>query len=64
MNYNDEDFLRRIVGVGTLGYSLEKIMNVLDIPKSGNIRALKKYEERKDKEIYRQRRAQTLKDEE
>jgi hypothetical protein len=105
MNFNDEDFLRRIVGVGTLGYSLEKIMNVLDIPtsdmksftdefynknsevyraykkgidkadyvidmklfeeaKSGNIRALKKYEERKDKEIYRQRRAQTLKDEE
>jgi len=34
MNYNDEDFLRRIVGVGTLGYSLEKIMNVLDIPTS------------------------------
>jgi len=105
MNYNDEDFLRRIVGVGTLGYSLEKIINVLDIPtseiktfseefynkssevyraykkgvdkadyvidmklfeeaKSGNIRALKIYEERKDKELYRQRRAQTIKDEE
>jgi hypothetical protein len=39
-------------------------MKLFEEAKSGNIRALKKYEERKDKEIYRQRRAQTLKDEE
>ncbi len=30
MEYN-EDFLKKIVGVGTLGYSIEKIINVLDI---------------------------------
>jgi len=30
MNYS-EDFLKKIVGVGTLGYSLQKIINVLDI---------------------------------
>ena len=42
MNFNDEDFLRRIVGVGTLGYSLEKIMNVLDM--SFTIRIVKSIE--------------------
>jgi hypothetical protein len=46
------------------GYTkFERVGSVLT-DASGNIRALKKYEERKDKEIYRQRRAQTLKDEE
>jgi len=26
-----EDFIKRIIGVGTLGYSLQKIINVLDV---------------------------------
>lgn len=30
MEYTEE-FLKKIVGVGTLGYSLNKIINVLDI---------------------------------
>lgn len=30
MEYTEE-FLKKIVGVGTLGYSLSKIINVLDI---------------------------------
>jgi len=30
MQYSEE-FIRKIIGVGTLGYSLQKIINVLDI---------------------------------
>src|SRR4051812_30947278 len=30
MQYTD-DFIKRIIGVGTLGYSLQKIINALDI---------------------------------
>lgn len=31
MDYTDE-FLKKITGLGTLGYPLEKILNVLDVP--------------------------------
>lgn len=91
MEYTEE-FLKKIVGVGTLGYSLNKIINVLDIDekdveqfteafdkenspvyiayqkgvdkadyaidmklfemaKGGDLKALQKYEERKDLQI-------------
>lgn len=91
-----EDFLKKIVGVGTLGYSVSKIINVLDIEekdveqfindfdnfdsqlrrayqkgvdkadyaidtklfeqaKSGDLKALQKYEQRKNHQIQKER---------
>lgn len=94
MEYN-EDFLKKMVQVGTLGYPLSKIINVLDIDdikqftkdfdnpksqvaisyqkgvdkadfvldsklfdmaKSGDLKALDKYEVRKRSNIYREER--------
>lgn len=91
MEYN-EDFLKKMVQVGTLGYPLSKIVNVLDIDnekqfikdfdnknhpiakayqkgidkadfvidsklfdmaKNGDLKALKEYDERKRKNIYK-----------
>jgi hypothetical protein len=61
-NKNSEVYRAYKKGIDKADYVID--MKLFEEAKSGNIRALKKYEERKDKEIYRQRRAQTLKDEE